>query len=109
MGRYNSFLDERRCLVCGWAGEVAYQADVGVLEWLEVRVGDDILGRRPTMTRPQVVRPPSEWGGDFVAHGVGRCDGCGAALHAELVFEGGRFCGTGAIGAPVRSGWVRRT
>ncbi|AFE07611.1 hypothetical protein COCOR_07575 [Corallococcus coralloides DSM 2259] len=91
MGRYNEFLGVVGCSACGCLGEVAFQADIGVLEDRRFSAGEIVWGLAPRMPRSPVGPEPGTVGRDVWAYGLGRCPNCLAELWAVVEVRGGRF------------------
>lgn len=91
MSRYNEFLGLVRCSACEHLDEVAFQADVGTLEYKRFAIGDVVWGLAPEMHRSPVGPDPRAVGLDIWAYGLGRCPSCGAELWAIVEVQGSRF------------------
>lgn len=91
MSRYNEFAGAVRCTACSRISEVAFQADIGVLEYRQFSIGDVVWGLAPEMRRSPVGPEPQAVGRDIWAYGLGRCPSCRAELWAVIEVQGGRF------------------
>lgn len=93
MSRYNEFGGVVRCSTCDFLGEVAFQADIGVLEYRQFAIGEAVWGQAPGMgmRRSPMGPDPTAAGRDIWAYGLGRCPSCGAELWAVVEVRNGRF------------------
>ena len=106
MRRSNLFIEQARCPHCGDESLVAFQADIGVLEWQTFQVGDRVFGILRNAKKPPAGPAPGLEGRDFWAHGVGDCPSCGRDLWCRIEVRSNRFASLDVVPEPAEpDGW----
>lgn len=93
MGRFNDFHADVLCPSCGKGVAVAFQADVGALDWSYYQVGDLIALKADK--RAPIGPEPDAWDGHRSLWGwaLGHCPACRANLDAKVFVVDGHYAG----------------
>ena len=103
MSRYNRFVCAGKCPHCGFQSDLWFQADVGVLQWDTLHVGDDLRSQQISLKKPAYGPTKEAWesGKDLWAVGVAVCEKCGASVQARIKVQEGVFRGCDIVDSTV--------
>ena len=84
MGRYNNFMSEVECPTCHQVSEIAFQSDVGRLEWTRFYLGDKVFGNPPQTKAAPIAPEAGLENAHFWAHAIGTCLNCKSDVFARI-------------------------
>lgn len=93
MSLNNSFITQCSCVNCGKEVEIAFEADAGLLNLDNFRIGDKLLPENPDRIQGTVApeKEVIENKIDFWVYGAGECPNCKFENWAKVIFREGRF------------------
>jgi hypothetical protein len=84
MGRVNTFYQRVTCERCGTISDIGFQGHIGRLEWMDLRLGDQVFEREGESRKVPMGPDPDVIGRDFWAHALGACPQCNAEMYARV-------------------------